>query len=179
MIKIIFWTCFVILLIGGGGAATYFFLTSPLENKQASDANEKVASTEKEEQEEGESQEVVNKPADISIVTLADGMNGHDFISNYHDFYNETLGWGRIDTASYSEQKEKAEEILQSIKGISILDDAIKEDIGQIEHYANIVLESDDRWAMRMLHRLFHDLDIYFNGYDYNQSFGVTQYRGN
>ena len=126
----------------------------------------------------GEFNKVVNEPADRSIITLGNGKDGHSFIAEYHRFYNNTLGWGRIDHANHAEQIETAEEILAHMEGAIINNPEIAEDFEQIKKYAHTVLKKDDRKAMRMLHRLFHDLDIYLNGYDYHQTFGVTKYRG-
>ena len=39
----------------------------------------------------GESTEVVNEPVNKSIVTMADGLDGHSFVTKYHNFYNDTL----------------------------------------------------------------------------------------
>jgi len=121
---------------------------------------------------------VVNPPADESVVTMGNGKDGHQFIRTYHNFYNDTLGWGRLATADYNLQVEKAKEILQLLDGAVITNEKIAEDFYSIKKTAEIVVEKDDREAMRKLHRLFHDLDIYFNGYDYKQTFGVTKYRG-
>ncbi|WP_243385356.1 hypothetical protein [Bacillus kexueae] len=127
-----------------------------------------------------ENKKVVNAPARKDIVKLAtsDYEDGHEFISETHEFYNQTLGWGRLESANYHTQKTKAEEILAALDGIQIDNNDLNEDFGKIEKYATEVINSDDRQAMRMLHRLFHDLDIYFNGYHYNQTFGVTSYKG-
>jgi len=127
------------------------------------------------------SKDVVNSPVSEKIVKMNSNQyqNGHEFISYYHEFYNETLCYGRIEIANYSNQKGAAKEIIETLKNIEVQNDKLKEDFQQIEKYAQKVVEKDDRNAMRMLHRLFHDLDIYFNGYSYNTTFGVTKFKGN
>lgn len=127
------------------------------------------------------SKEVMNTPVDKNIVVMKSNqyVDGHEFISHYHEFYNETLCWGRIEAAKYSTQKKAANEIVETLKTIEVNHEHLKEDFTQIEKYAQKVIETDDRNAMRMLHRLFHDLDIYFNGYSYNSTFGVTEFKGN
>lgn len=129
------------------------------------------------------STEVVNTPLEESIVVFNENEtsfeNGHDFISTHHKFYNETLGWGRIESESYERQKENAESILASMENIiEIKNEHIKKDFEAIQQIAQTVIQSDDRDAMRKLHRYFHDLDIYFNGYDYNQTFNITTFVG-
>lgn len=127
--------------------------------------------------------EVVNTPVSESIVVFNESdspyKNGHDFISQTHKFYNETLGWGGLETASYSDQKEKAESIIKIINTIQELkNEELKNDFEDIRTLAERVVQKDDRKAMRSLHRYFHDLDIYFNGYDYHQTFQVTAFKG-
>ncbi|GIN64130.1 hypothetical protein J27TS8_41230 [Robertmurraya siralis] len=128
------------------------------------------------------SAEVVNTPVSESIIVFKNDelgfKNGHDFIGQLHKFYNETLGWGRIDTTSYSEQQEKAELIIRALENVEVMDAAVQMDFDRIKEYAEIVAKEDDREAMRNLHRYFHDLDIYFNGYDYKETFKVTIFQG-
>lgn len=127
--------------------------------------------------------DVVNTPVPDSILTFQDPethyQNGHDFIRYFHHFYNESLGWGRIETASHSEQKRRAESIILAIDNIQeITNDDLRKDIEEIRKLAQEVINKDDRDAMRKLHRYFHDLDIYLNGYDYNQTFRITHFKG-
>lgn len=128
------------------------------------------------------STEVVNTPVSEAIIVFKNDelgfRNGHDFIGQLHNFYNETLGWGRIDTASYTEQQQKAELIIDALENVDVMDAAVQMDFDKIKELAEIVASKDDREAMRKLHRYFHDLDIYLNGYDYNQTFQITIFQG-
>lgn len=164
----------VILFAGGIGAFVYFSLVNGNELKINSVPGDTDVA---QESEEDIDQEVVNEPVDQSILTLADGTDGHTFIAQYHKFYNETLGWGRIDIADYDEQKQVAQQILHKLEGSEVNHPDLAKDIEAIKHYAHIVIERDDRDAMRMLHRYFHDLDIYLNGYDYKQTWDVTNFK--
>ncbi len=183
--KMIIWLIGIVIGIGGLTASVVFavllFLEKdkPLESKSEKPAVSAAAS-ESEESEESEDMntEPVNKPTDESVVTMADGSSGHDFISEWHDFYNETLGWGRLETTDYTDQKEAAESILAQAENIEIDNNEISADLDLIKEAAELVAANDNRDAMRSLHRYFHDLDIYFNGYDYSQTFGVTSYKG-
>lgn len=162
-----------ILLATGIGVYVYFSLENGSEKTNDSIPKETVTTESKEDID----QEVVNEPVEESILTLADGTSGHSFIAKYHQFYNQTLGWGRIETADYAEQRRAAQEILEKLEGAEINHDDLAADIESIKHYAKIVTERDDRDAMRMLHRYFHDLDIYLNGYDYSQTWDVTKFK--
>lgn len=128
------------------------------------------------------STEVVNTPVEESIIVFKNDVtgysSGHDFIRKLHYFYNETLTWGRINTASYQQQKEKAAEIMSVIENIEITDQDLLADFQSIKNLAETVTKEDNRDAMRKLHRYFHDLDIILNGYNYNQTFQVTAFRG-
>ncbi|HWJ77253.1 MAG TPA: hypothetical protein VNR61_04140 [Niallia sp.] len=122
--------------------------------------------------------EQVNQPVSEEVVVLSDGTSGHSFISTWHNFYNSTLGWGKIDTADYEEQKEAAETILSELKNVKVTNEQIAEDLKDIQTNAQVITEKADHTIYRNLHRYFHDLDIYFNGYSYNQTFGITEFRG-
>lgn len=128
------------------------------------------------------SKEVVNDPVPESIIVFTSDdvpfRSGHHFISDLHEFYNNTLCWGRLETADYSRQAEKARLIIEVIKHTRTEDKYMKQDLDTIMSLAQRVTQQDDRRAMRDLHRYFHDLDIYFNGYAYHQTFGITSFRG-
>jgi len=180
--RMIIWLIGIVIGIGGLTASVVFavliFLEKdkPLESKSEKPAVNAAASESVES--EDMSSEPVNEPTDESVVTMADGSSGHDFISEWHDFYNETLGWGKLETTDYTEQKEAAESILAQAENIKIDNKDISADLALIKEAAELVAANDNRDAMRSLHRYFHDLDIYFNGYDYTQTFGVTSYKG-
>lgn len=129
-------------------------------------------------QKEEFSKEVINTPVSEDIIILDNGDKGHDFISEVHAFYDETLTWGRIDTADYEEQKEKAESIIEILTHIQeVKSEELKADINTIKVLAETVVKSDDREAMRKLHRYFHDLDIILHGYNYDETFQITKFR--
>jgi len=185
--KMIFWLIGIIVGVGGLTASVVFATLIFLEkDKSLNTDNDKpavsAAATKSDSDSDSDSEEMsteaVNEPVDKSIVTLADGSSGHDFISKWHDFYNDTLGWGRLETTDYAKQQEAAESILSQAENIVIDDSNIASDLEHIKEAAKLVAAADNRDAMRSLHRYFHDLDIYFNGYDYNQTFGVTEFKG-
>lgn len=125
------------------------------------------------------SKEVINPPVSDSIIIFDNEIKGHDFISEVHTFYDETLTWGRIDTANYDEQKEQAATIIETINHIQkVKNEKLKADINKIKTLAETVTKSDNREAMRNLHRYFHDLDIILHGYNYDDTFQITSYRG-
>lgn len=147
-------------------------------NGQTDIEKNRVEAIEETEEEGGESQEIVNAPIAKSVVTLANGGDGHSFIAQRHKFYNDSLGWGGISSTTHEEQKDVAAEIIKSLEGVKVKNEAIKKDLDEIIYNAIIVVEKDDRAAMLILHRLFHDLDIYFNGYSYSHTFGITEFTG-
>lgn len=125
------------------------------------------------------SKEVINTPVSEDIIIFDNENKGHDFISEIHAFYDETLTWGRIDTANYEEQKEKAESIIETLTHIKeVKNEELKTDFKNIQTLAETVVKSDDREAMRKLHRYFHDLDIILHGYNYDETFQITKFRG-
>ncbi|MFE4240893.1 hypothetical protein [Peribacillus butanolivorans] len=124
------------------------------------------------------SKKVVNEPVEKDIVKLADGTDAHTFIGSKHAFYNNTLGYGNIETTTHSEQAEMAKEIVDTIDGVSTKNQDLADDFKEIKKYTTIAMKEDDQHAYIQLHRMFHDLDIYFNGYSYNQTWGVTEFTG-
>lgn len=175
------WTIIILLSVTAIGVSSYFIFQSLFDSKSPlqSENDRPVVKQASSETEESFDKEQVNTPVNEEVVVLADGTSGHTFISKWHDFYNKTLGWGRLETTNYEKQKEAASSILEALKNIKVNDEQIKQDINDIGANAQIVAEKDDRVAMRNLHRYFHDLDIYFNGYNYEQTFGITEFRGN
>lgn len=134
-------------------------------------------------EDESFSSQIVNTPVSESILVFNKDeqtyQNGHEFISKIHNFYEETLTYGRIQTASYEEQKKMAESIIETINRFEEVDsEELKTDLTAIKALAERVSKSDDREAMRKLHRYFHDLDIYLNGYDYEQIYQITAFKG-
>ena len=133
-----------------------------------------------EEKDGGTSSKAIHEPAskDIIVFSTNEFENGHDFIEEFHGFYNDTLGWGKVNTADYDKQRATAVRIVELIKSAEIPNEQLNGDFKLIESYANQVIASDDRDAMLKLHRLLHDLDIYLNGYSRAGSFGVTEFKG-
>lgn len=149
-------------------------------NQEVDSMSEDMDGDENISDEEELDEKVVNDPVRKDIIVFAsnDYDDGHQFISEFHDFYNDTLGWGRIASANYDVQKSKANEILAVLEGVEVHNENLKKDFEQIVFYAEKVTQSNDKESMKKLHRLFHDLDIYFNGYSYNQTFGITNFKG-
>ncbi|WP_336865268.1 hypothetical protein [Peribacillus frigoritolerans] len=116
-------------------------------------------------------------PRDI-VQGLANGYDGHSFVNQYHYFYNNSICYGELKTASYQDQKIAAEQILEIIEDRQISDKQLAADFDQIERYAVDVIDGDDRGSMKQLHRLFHDLDFYMSGKQVDNTWGVTDYRG-
>lgn len=126
------------------------------------------------------SSKVIHEPTskDIIVFSTNEFENGHAFIEEFHGFYNDTLGWGKANTADYDKQRATAVRVVELIKSAEIQNEQLNGDFKLIESYANQVIESDDLDSMLKLHRLFHDLDIYLNGYSRANSFGVTEFKG-
>ena len=169
-----------LLLLGIAGTSWSgwtFFSSANVAEPRNSDT---ITKTEKAIEEESEdfSTDVVNEPASKDVVVFSSNVyeNGHDFIAEFHDFYNNTLCWGRVKTADYKDQKDTALRIVEAFTSVEVNDERLYDDFESIENAAKQVIASDDREAMVILHRLFHDLDIHFNGYSKDNIFGVTEF---
>ncbi len=175
--KILGWIIGIAIVVGLGTWGTFAVLENVNDYKAIEKKHETAAADEGDIPQDVD-QEVVNTPIALDVVTLADGGDGHTFIADTHSFLNDTLGYGGVNSADYRSQRANAEDVLQALKGAKVKNKEITADFKKIEEYANVVFKEDNRDAMVQLHRLFHDLDIYFNGYDYDQTWGVTDFEG-
>lgn len=101
------------------------------------------------------------------------------FIADFHEKYNDTLGWGRIDSVKWEKQQDIASEILKVMEGIETENQALQKDLEAISSYAKAVQGGDkEKNNLLKLHRYFHDLDMEFNGYgDTKDYYNVTTYK--
>ncbi len=168
-----------ILLIAIGSLGGFALFSSGDKN-QVKIANEAILQKDQDEMKKDVPTDVVHEPTSKDIISFKSGeySDGHEFIIDFHQFYNVTLCWGRVNTANYKEQKDKALEIIEALEGIEINNKDLYDDFIQIENLAKKVVENDNRKAMIALHRLFHDLDIHLNGYTRDDIFGVTAFKG-
>lgn len=123
------------------------------------------------------------------------------FISDNHDFYNETLGWGRYKNVDWNQQKKQAEQVISEIEslrpGVEDYIETLKnedlitdgdippedprgllKDFDELKKTLNRALEKKNVDRLIKVHRIFHSLDMAFNGYkssdDWNASFYET-----
>lgn len=101
------------------------------------------------------------------------------FIREFHTRYNDTLGWGGIDSVEWKEQREIAAEILSVLATVETDNTALQADLDTISNYSGRIADGiKDQKVLLQLHRYFHDLDIEFNGYNgTNDYFNVTKYK--
>lgn len=109
------------------------------------------------------------------------GLNHKDigkFISETHEFYNETTGYGAINEINRSEQVKEAEiimtEINQLLEGTE--NSSLKKDLHELQDSAEKILGKQDVELVKKLHRIVHDLDIALNDYEgYDKIWDVTE----
>lgn len=175
--KVLGWGFGIVIFVVGIISSSYFLLSwgeKPAEQTSTNSENQVESTTMNSENFD----EVVHTPADQSIITMANGSDGHSFIAKYHKFYNDSLGWNRIHSADYDEQVKVAKEIIEQIDGAQINNEKLANDLATIKDLAESLISKESRQTMRKLHRYFHDLDIYLNGYDRASTFGYTEYKG-
>ncbi|KAA0544891.1 hypothetical protein FZW96_18870 [Bacillus sp. BGMRC 2118] len=98
-----------------------------------------------------------------------------EFISNQHDFYNKTTGWGEINSLQWKKQKENASGIMDFLSNTE-LSPSLQSDYTTIKQLSTLIENGEkDKQAVLYLHRLFHDLDIEVNGYKSKDYFEVTE----
>ena len=128
--------------------------------------------------------EVVNEPLEEDVATITDKNNqeqsAHAFVNDFHDFYNDTVCYGRVNSLNLAEQVEALDEILVTLNVLKTNNADLRADFDKIAELARELKENKtnpDLINFTLLHRYFHDLDIYFNGYDYSYAWGVTKYK--
>jgi hypothetical protein len=101
------------------------------------------------------------------------------FIREFHTKYNDTLGWGRIDSVEWEEQREIASEITAVLETVETDNHALQTDFDTISTYSKTIEDGNkDKKILLQLHRYFHDLDIEFNSYNKTKDyFNVTNYK--
>ena len=103
-------------------------------------------------------------------------VNESELIQKAHHFYNQTTGWGRINTLNWEEQKKFCHIIISSLDVIQEKE-SLEKDFDHIRSLATFILEKErDKQNVVMLHRIFHDLDIDMNNYENKDYFEVTNY---
>ena len=97
-------------------------------------------------------------------------------IQQAHHFYNQTAGWGRIDSLNCEEHRKFSQLLLNSLDVIKEKESLVK-DFDRIRSLATFIIEKEkDKQNVVMLHRIFHDLDIDMNNYENEDYFEVTNY---
>ncbi|HAQ08883.1 MAG TPA: hypothetical protein DCR24_15755 [Bacillus bacterium] len=101
------------------------------------------------------------------------------FISDSHEWYNQTLGWGAIGSVKWDEQKQKAGNINLVLKDIQTDNANLQADFEKISEYSNAIANGiKETQTLLKMHRYFHDLDIEFNGYKKTKDYyNITEYK--
>ena len=103
-------------------------------------------------------------------------VNESELIRQAHHFYNQTAGWGRINSLNWEEHRKFSQLLLNSLDVIKEKESLVK-DFDRIRSLATFIIEKEkDKQNVVMLHRIFHDLDIDLNNYENEDYFEVTNY---
>jgi hypothetical protein len=101
------------------------------------------------------------------------------FIAEFHRKYNDTLGWGEINSVNWDEQKKTATDISTILVSVDTENADLRTDLQTIADYAEAIETGrQDKQTLITLHRYFHDLDILLNGYSQTDDFfNITEYK--
>lgn len=127
---------------------------------------------------EPENEKTVKKVKEIQDTVGKDHQQIGEFVSDMHDFYNETTGYGGISSLDWDRQTEKAAYSRSVIDELlpEVSNEALKTDLQYIKNLALQAEKERNSDQVRKLHRMFHDLDIALNDYDgYDKIWGVTK----
>lgn len=96
-------------------------------------------------------------------------------IKDQHKFFNESAGWGGIDSIKWNEQKNHAKALIEDLSKTEI-STTLEADFARITELASIISNGKkDKTVILYLHRLFHDLDVEINDYRSKDYFEVTE----
>lgn len=123
-------------------------------------------------------EELLESIEEVQATVGDDQETVSDFIAQMHQFYNETTGYGAINSLDWEEQRKHAKEVVEAVdEHLSDIDDeALVKDLKYIKKLAEEALEYEKKSSIRDLHRMFHDLDVALNNYDeYDKIWNVTE----
>ncbi|PLR98838.1 hypothetical protein [Bacillus sp. T33-2] len=154
---------------------SFYFGYALLNTDKASDSEKEPAVAEERENQDAKAA----KFAEGSSAPVNDYENVGSFISQMHEWYNQKLGWGRIDAVKWGEQKDKAAELRLIIGSIETKNTDLQSDFKTISNYASDIENGEkDKKTLLKLHRFFHDLDIEYNGYKQSKDYyDITEYK--
>ncbi|GGK02267.1 hypothetical protein GCM10007063_25710 [Lentibacillus kapialis] len=114
------------------------------------------------------SDETVEKVEEVRDTVGKENKSIGRFVSETHDFYNETTGYGGMSSLDWKKQTKKANTIRSTLdeKMRNVNDKALTKDLERIRELAKAVVNTENKENVRMLHRMFHDLDIALNDYN-------------
>ncbi|TCP31570.1 hypothetical protein EV207_10259 [Scopulibacillus darangshiensis] len=98
-------------------------------------------------------------------------------IADTHAFYNETTGWGAINHLIWDDQIQEANNIIRITETVEVTG-TLRADFDKAKKTAQDVIAKQDPEKVRLLHRIFHDLDKAVNDYENPDTFGVTETYG-
>lgn len=105
-----------------------------------------------------------------------------EFISQGHDFYNSTTGYGAISDLNDKVQSDKAIEIIMHANyyiGTEAENKDLVKDLKGMKKHSLRYLENAESIQVAKLHRYFHDLDIALNRYKGDDKvWGITEVYG-
>ncbi|TFJ92737.1 hypothetical protein [Lentibacillus salicampi] len=170
------WTFISVIAVTLIGSALFFFNIFDLNpmslfsdsDEQATDADELP-------------EETTEKLEEVRGTVGKEYQDIGQFVSETHDFYNETTGYGGISSLDWDRQKDEANAILTTLdeKLPDVDNEALTNDLEQIQKLANAVVKEENTEDVRNLHRMFHDLDIALNDYHaYDKIWNATETLG-
>lgn len=166
------WTFITVLVVTLAGSVLIFFNTFDLDPMSlAGDSDDQA--TEKDEI----SDETAEKVEEVRGTVGKENQAIGQFVSEMHDFYNETTGYGGISSLDWERQKAKANTILDTLdeRIADVEDEALNKDLERIQELADAIINGEETENVRSLHRMFHDLDIALNDYNaYDIIWNVT-----
>jgi len=103
------------------------------------------------------------------------------YISSNHEYWNNELCWGRSEKYSFVVLQKHYNEYIEDLNQIinAVEDKGLRADFIHVQELLKNASETEKIDFLIDVHRVFHDLDVKFNGYANSDYFGITQYGEN
>jgi len=100
------------------------------------------------------------------------------YISSNHEYWNNELCWGRSEKYSFVVFQKHYNEYIEDLNQIinAVEDKGLRADFIHVQELLKNASETEKIDSLIDVHRVFHDLDVKFNGYSSSDYFGITQY---
>ncbi|MDC3413925.1 hypothetical protein [Terrihalobacillus insolitus] len=117
-------------------------------------------------------------PLEKVEVEKTEYISEEQFVADLHSHFNEITGWGAYENLDMNQADHFSRAIVVYTKYFidkGIEDKSLEQDFNDMRELGLKVVNEKDEESVKLLHRYLHDLDKAINGYEHEDTFGVTK----